>query len=142
MFMNSENTATLSPNSLMLNFTDKTNLRRGESSVALSNLRFYYTWRNNKKHHTKTKNSNYQEQHEMENLSRPTASVHKQPTITNIMMAVRANTFRVNVICILILIMIRFSYTKSLNEVKTDGLNTEDVYRLCLLGENNLVYYL
>ena len=52
-------------------------------------------------------------------------------------MAVRANTYRVNVICILILFMIRFSYTKHLNEVKTDGLNTEGVYRLCLLRENN-----
>ena len=52
-------------------------------------------------------------------------------------MAVRANTYRVNVICILILIMIRFSYTKRLNEVKTDGLNTEEVYGLCLLGKNN-----
>ena len=44
---------------------------------------------------------------------------------------------RVNVICILILIMIRFSYTKRLNEVKTDGLNTEEVYGLCLLEEKN-----
>ena len=57
-------------------------------------------------------------------------------------MAVRANTYRVNVICILILIMIRFSYTKRLNEVKTDGLNTEEVYGLCLLGENNFVLLL
>ena len=54
-------------------------------------------------------------------------------------MAVRANTYRVNVICILILIMIRFSYTKRLNEVKTDGLNTEDIYGLCLLREKNFV---
>ena len=49
----------------------------------------------------------------------------------------RANMFRVNVICILILITIRFFYMKSLNEVKTDGLNTEKVYGLCLLGEKN-----
>ena len=33
--------------------------------------------------------------------------------------------------------MIRFSYTKRLNEVKTDGLNTEEVYGLCLLEEKN-----
>ena len=45
-------------------------------------------------------------------------------------MAVRANTYRVNVICILILTMIWFPYIKRLNEVKTDGLNTEEVYRL------------
>ena len=43
----------------------------------------------------------------------------------------------VNVICILILIMFWFSYTKCLNEVKTDGLKREDVYGLCLLGEKN-----
>ena len=49
-------------------------------------------------------------------------------------MAVRANTYRVNVICILILIMIRFSYTKRLTEVKADELNTEEVYGLCLIG--------
>ena len=36
----------------------------------------------------------------------------------------------------MILIRIRFSYPKSWNEVKTDGLNTE-VYELCLLGEKN-----
>ena len=33
--------------------------------------------------------------------------------------------------------MIRFSYTKRLNKVETDGLNTEEVYGLCLLGEKN-----
>ena len=33
--------------------------------------------------------------------------------------------------------MIRFSYTKRLNEVKTDGLNTEEVYGLCLHEEKN-----
>ena len=53
------------------------------------------------------------------------------------MTTVRANTYRVNVICTLILIMIRFSYTKRLNKVKTDVFNTEEVYGLCLLGEKN-----
>ena len=38
-------------------------------------------------------------------------------------MAVRANTFRVNVICFLILIMTQFSCTKRLNEVKIDELS-------------------
>ena len=33
--------------------------------------------------------------------------------------------------------MIRFSYTRRLNEVKTDGLSAEEVYGLCLLGEKN-----
>ena len=57
-------------------------------------------------------------------------------------MPVRTNAFRVNAICILILIMIRFSYTKSLNKVETDGLNTEQVYGLCLLGENGFSFLL
>ena len=56
--------------------------------------------------------------------------------------AFRANTYRVNVICILILIMIQFSCTKRLNELKTDGLNTEEVYGLCLIGEKNFVLFL
>ena len=38
--------------------------------------------------------------------------------------------------------MIRFSYTKRLNEVKTDGLNTEEVYGLCLFGEKNFGLFL
>ena len=33
--------------------------------------------------------------------------------------------------------MFWFSYTKCLNEVKTDGLKREDIYGLCLLGEKN-----
>ena len=57
-------------------------------------------------------------------------------------MVVRANTYRFNVICILMLIMIRFSYTKRLNKVKIDELNTEEVYGLCLLGEKNFVLLL
>ena len=56
--------------------------------------------------------------------------------------AFRANTYRVNVICILILIMIQFSCTKRLNELKTDGLNTEEVYGLCLIGEKNFALLL
>ena len=56
--------------------------------------------------------------------------------------AVRANTYRVNVTCILILILIRFSYTKRLNQFKTDGLNTEEVCGLCLLGEKNFALLL
>ena len=38
--------------------------------------------------------------------------------------------------------MTRFSYTKRLNEAKTDGLNTEEVYGLCLLGEEKFVLLL
>ena len=38
--------------------------------------------------------------------------------------------------------MIQFSCTKRLNELKTDGLNTEEVYGLCLIGEKNFVLLL
>ena len=42
--MNSENSKTSEPYVLILNLTDKVNLRRGEKSVALTNLSMYYTW--------------------------------------------------------------------------------------------------
>ena len=47
--MNSENTKTSKPHVLMLNLTDKIDLRRGEKSIALSNFSIYYTWKNIKK---------------------------------------------------------------------------------------------
>ena len=46
--MNSENSKTSKPHVLILNLTDKINLRRGEKSIALSNLSIYYTWKNKK----------------------------------------------------------------------------------------------
>ena len=48
--MNSENSKTSEPYVLILNLTDKVNLRRGEKSVASSNLSMYYTWENIKAH--------------------------------------------------------------------------------------------
>ena len=50
VFMNSENSKTSEPYVLILNLTDKVNLRRGEKSVALSNLSMYYKWVNIKAH--------------------------------------------------------------------------------------------
>ena len=44
--MNLENSKTLEPHVLMLKFTDKSDLRRGEKIIALSNLSVYYTWKN------------------------------------------------------------------------------------------------
>ena len=41
--MNSEKSKTSEPHALILKFTDKLDLRRGEKSVALSNLSIYYT---------------------------------------------------------------------------------------------------
>ena len=46
--MNSENSKTSKTHALMHQFNDKTDLRRGEKSVALSNLSIYYTWKNMK----------------------------------------------------------------------------------------------
>ena len=46
MFMNSENSTTSEPHVLILKFSDKLDLRRGEKSIALSNLSIYYIWKN------------------------------------------------------------------------------------------------
>ena len=46
IFMNSENSKTSKPHVLILKLTDKLDLRRGEKSIALSNLSIYYTWKN------------------------------------------------------------------------------------------------
>ena len=46
IFMNSENTKTSERNVLVLKLTDKLDLRRGQKTVALSNLSVYYTWKN------------------------------------------------------------------------------------------------
>ena len=44
--MNSENSKTSDPHRLLLNLTDKINLKRSDNYVALSNLIMYYTWKN------------------------------------------------------------------------------------------------
>ena len=44
--MNSENSRTSKYHVLVLKLTDKLDLRRGQKSVALSNLNIYYTWKN------------------------------------------------------------------------------------------------
>ena len=46
IFMNSENSRTSDYYVLELKLADKLDLRRGEKSVALSNLSIYYTWKN------------------------------------------------------------------------------------------------
>ena len=45
-FMNSENSTTSEYHVLVLKLTDKLDLRRGQKTVALSNLSIYYTWKN------------------------------------------------------------------------------------------------
>ena len=45
IFMNSKNSQTSRPHVLILKFTDKLDLRRGENRIALSNLCICYTWK-------------------------------------------------------------------------------------------------
>ena len=44
--INSENGENFEPHVLMVRLTDKSHLRRGEKSIALSNLRIHYAWKN------------------------------------------------------------------------------------------------
>ena len=46
IFMNSENSKTFECYILVLKLTDKVYLKRGQKSIALSNLSNYYTWKN------------------------------------------------------------------------------------------------
>ena len=49
IFMNSGNIKTSEPHRLLLNLTDKIDLRREDKYFALSNLSIYYTWKNIKR---------------------------------------------------------------------------------------------
>ena len=66
--MNSENSKTSDPYRLLLNLSDKTNLKRSDKYDPLSNPSIYYTWKDIKKNHRK-KNLKYQPQHGMKNLN-------------------------------------------------------------------------
>ena len=44
--MNSENSQAFDPHRLLLNLTDKIDLRKKDKYIALSNLSIYYTWKN------------------------------------------------------------------------------------------------
>ena len=55
LFMNSENSRTSGYYVLQLRLADKLDLRRGQKSVALSNLSIYYTWKNIKSTHKNNK---------------------------------------------------------------------------------------
>ena len=47
--MNSKNSKTSDPQRLLLNLTDKIDLRRKDKYIALSNLSILYIWKNIKK---------------------------------------------------------------------------------------------
>ena len=53
--MSSENSKTCDPHRLLLNLTDKINLKRSDKYVALSNLSIYYIWKNIKKSYKNNK---------------------------------------------------------------------------------------
>ena len=53
--MNSKNSKTSDPHILLLNLTDKIDLRRKDKYIALSNLSIYYTWKNVKKSYKNNK---------------------------------------------------------------------------------------
>ena len=55
IFMNSENSRISEYHVLVLNLTDELDLRRGQESVALSNLSIYYTWKNIKSSYSNNK---------------------------------------------------------------------------------------
>ena len=66
--MNSENSRTSESHVLVLKHADKLDLRRGQKSVALSNLSIYYTWKNIKAH-IRIINLKYLLQHGVMNLN-------------------------------------------------------------------------
>ena len=55
IFVNSESSKTSKYHVLVLKLTDKLDLRRGQKSVALSNLSIYYTWKNVKSSYNNNK---------------------------------------------------------------------------------------
>ena len=55
IFTNSKNSQTFKPHVLILTFTNKLDLRRGENRIALSNLSIYYTWKNIKSSYNNNK---------------------------------------------------------------------------------------
>ena len=55
IFMNSENSRTPEYHALTLKLTDTLYLRRGQKTVALSNLSIYYTWKNIKNSYNNNK---------------------------------------------------------------------------------------
>ena len=55
IFINSENSKTSDPHRLLLNISNKIDLKRSDKYVALSNLSIFYTWKNIKKSYQNNK---------------------------------------------------------------------------------------
>ena len=65
IFMNSENLRTSEYHVLVLKPTDKLDLRRGQKTVALSNLSIYYTWKSMKSSYNKISAPTWNEKSEL-----------------------------------------------------------------------------
>ena len=68
IFMNSKNSGTSDTHRLLLNLSDKIDLKISDKYVALSKLSNNYTWKNVKKSY-KITNLKYQLRHRMKNLN-------------------------------------------------------------------------
>ena len=55
IFMYSQNSKTTDPHRLLLNLTDKINLKRSDKYISLPNLSIYYVWKNIKTSYKKNK---------------------------------------------------------------------------------------
>ena len=55
IFMNSKNSEMSDPHRLLLNLTDKIDLRRKDKYIALTNLSIYYAWKSIKKSYKNNK---------------------------------------------------------------------------------------
>ena len=55
IIMNSENSKTSYPHRLLLNLTDKINLKKSDMYAALSNLTIYYIWKKYQKSYNNNK---------------------------------------------------------------------------------------
>ena len=57
IFINSKNSKTSDPHRLLLNLTDRIDLKRKDKCIALSNLCIYDTWKNIKKSYKNNKSA-------------------------------------------------------------------------------------
>ena len=67
--MNFKNMKTYNPHSLLLNLSNKVNLKRSDKYTTLSKLSIYYTEKNIKTSHTKPTKLKYQLEHGMKCLN-------------------------------------------------------------------------
>ena len=82
--MNSKNTKISDPYRLLLNLTDKINLKRRDKYIALSNLSMYYAWKNIRKSYKNSKIKisalTWNEEFELPDGSYPVSEKHRRKT--------------------------------------------------------------